>query len=127
MFVFTELLDLLKGPIYLFYQPHVVWATFLLSCTLIFPFSCCLITVKCRHVMHDDEEEELEETYNDILSAYFAIGDYDVVLKEEFRRITKISENLPEMIIFFYENFQRGNRMTPMILLFPVISFVGYT
>ena len=85
----------------------------------------CLIVVRCRHILHDDDERE--ETWSDIFSAYFTLGNYDVVLKEDFKRVTKISENLPEIIIFFYENFQRGNRMTPMILLFPVISYVGFT
>jgi hypothetical protein len=42
-------------------------------------------------------------------------------------RVTKQTENLPEIFIFFYENFQRGNKMTFLILFFPIVSYVGFT
>lgn len=42
-------------------------------------------------------------------------------------RVTKQTENLPEIFIFFFENFQRGNKMTFLILFFPIISYIGFT
>jgi hypothetical protein len=38
-----------------------------------------------------------------------------------------MTENLPEIFIFFYENFERGNKMTFLILFFPIISYIGFT
>ena len=65
-FIFAELSDLLKGWLYLIYAPHTTFATWVLICSLVLPFSFCWISVQLRHIEHDDEKFEKEETLFEI-------------------------------------------------------------
>lgn len=94
---------------------------------MILPYTISWAHVKFRHIYCDDEIYPKEESLDDIYNAYFCLGDYDRVLQKDFKRIIIQYENLPEIIIFFYENFERGDSLTPLKMLQNIYSFYNFT